>query len=398
MKTLLESLEEHCESKNIDILDFLREHQEEANFTNEYEFKKTLNKHRSTDQEKENPNILAINRIYYSWIMFFNIICDVPLKVFDIYEEDPIGRKILAVPALKSTSQTTNLNLKFTDDARVKEQISTKYRNPLKDFVFGFKSDLLIYDYINRYTNEFDFLDENDKNRREATRKYLDLHGAIYRFLEGQVFNARKPWAGRKSEVKYVRVLSLPITGDAIQKVEDAKKKGQKAYQLELKKELIKIMAVPLFNHVINCNIFDKRLSKTFNPDEPETHSGIYMLHRATRNNSYAIQNNMDRFLSEYYQYNQNGEIRLDRLHTASGLSNAHTDTVKIYYDEIILLTQGNSTQIGNSKFTLEGVDKILESIINELEEKESKLSEKEKGMLENHRAKLAYFKKMTLT
>ncbi len=396
--TLLESLEEYCENENLDLLEFLRKYQAEANFNDEYEFKKTLKKSRSFNKSSKNPNISANNRKYYSWVLFFNIICDVPLQVFDISDNDPIGKKIIEMRTLKSTSQTTRINAKFTDDGRVKDQLKNKYKGPLKEFVRGFKSDLLIYDYINRFVNEFDFYSEIDKHKKKQASDYIIFHGAIYRFIEERVFNARMRGAGKRFGIKYVRALSLPITGDSIKRVDIAKEKGNEAFLKTLKTEIIRLAAVPLFNHIINCNIYDESLSAEVDPFDEETHSGIFLVHKPTRFNSYAIINKTEKFLSEYYQYTKDGGIRLDRLHIASGLTKAYTDTVKIYFDEINNLTKGTKHHLGVPKFTNDGVDTILNDLIHELEEKkkdQGKLSKKDEGILFNHKKKLEHYTRM---
>lgn len=396
--TILKSLEKYFDHDNAKLLDFLRKHRKEANFNSEYEFKKTLNKTRDINTLDSKLKLTSNNRTYYSWILFFNIFADLPLSIFDISEHDPIGKKILEMTPFKSTSHTTKINAKFTDDGRVKDQLKNKYKGPLKEFIRDFKSDLLIYDYINRFINEFDFYSEIDTHKRKQASDYIIFHGAIYRFIEKRVFNDRVSDAGKKVGVKYVRALSLPITGDSINRVNIAKEKGEQAFIKALKTEIIRLAAVPLFNHIINCNIYDESLSAEVDPFDEETHSGIYMVHMPTRFNSYAIINKMDKFLSEYYQYTKDGEIRLDRLHIASGLTKAYTDTVKIYFDEINNLTKGTTHHLGVPKFTNDGVEEILNDLIQELEEKkkdQNTLSPKEEGMLFNHKKKLEHFNRM---
>lgn len=291
-------------------------------------------------------------RTYYQWVAVFHYVYDVPIHVFNLPKKDPVRRYYENRP--RNNFKLVHLeNLEKKDLLHQhKKAIKRDYLEPTEDLINNLNNRLHIYDYLERY----EFLQESsseDEYEKKNTL-YIDIHKTIYEEIQAKVLP-------KKNNIEYIRLLSLPLRYKKIQDFEQINSKVFSKEEVRLmQKEIIRFTSVSLFEHICECLIKRPDYQNLSDGSSSENRSGFYLVY-PFRAASYALIDNCDWFLTEYYKFEQ-GTCRLDMMYVEKAGSQ-NRDRAKIYSREITNIVKSKNS---NPKFSIEGSAKLVLELIIE--------------------------------
>ena len=285
--------------------------------------------HPINDIEREKKeNSPTLKRDFFRWISTLNSMFGISIEDLTFEHTREIVERIEASHA--KTSKTRVLSLegfdKKSDDYHSEKK--SDYIGAQMEFLGGVKTDLVVYDYLERQNPDI--------------ADYLEAHGEFFNAIEEKL---------EEQPFLYRRYLALPL-----------RIRGKTPLELkeeELKMLVVKFSSVYLFKHICRCHKMDPKFGNK------KKHLGFYMIANPTRTSHYAISNEGEACLSEYCRFNETLACKPDILYIENASESSSFEKITTRYSEELKDLKKRSV-----KFTLTGVSEILETLLQEIEDK----------------------------
>lgn len=252
---------------------------------------------------------------YVKWVTILHTIFDIPLHVFDLTHSEQLNALLSKkIPGRLSVYPLKNFDSDTEWDRNVKGQ---EYQNALIEFLEPLKTNLFIYDYLQRQYHP----------KELYLKAYVDAHNELYKKIKTRL--------QQKEPFKYARVLVLPNNS------ENAIDENADAY--EIKREILKNCPVPLFEHICCCLKNFSAMS-----DTKEEQMGFYCQKRPTRLYHYALINDGEFLMTEHYRYNREKRIKPDILFIEEGKGEL-SKMRQLYLAELKKLTSNKRIKLTKS-------------------------------------------------